>query len=117
MAKTSPTQRSLKVMRERGYKAEVTEHWNPFAKIRKDLFGFVDIVCVGGGETVGVQTTSYSNISARREKILASSHLKPLLDANWSIRIHGWKKNSKGRWELKEEHIESYKERLRGLGG
>jgi hypothetical protein len=105
LAKTSPTQRSLKTMRDRGYHAEVTEHWNPFAKIRKDLFGFVDIVAIGGGETVAVQTTSYSNISARREKILASPLLKELLDAKWSVRIHGWKKAKNGRWELKEEHV------------
>ena len=43
---TSPTQRSLAALRERGMLAEVVERWNPYTKTRKDLFGFVDIVAV-----------------------------------------------------------------------
>ena len=47
---SSPTQRSLKLMRERGYLCEITERWNPFAKIRQDLFHFVDVLCIKDGE-------------------------------------------------------------------
>lgn len=89
---SSPTQRTLKKMRDEGYTAEVTEHWNPFAKIRKDLFGFIDVMAVGNGKIIGVQTTSYSNISARVKKILASPHYPTLKDAGFEIHVHGWKK-------------------------
>ena len=43
---TSPTQLSLKLMKERGYLCQIVERWNAFAKIRQDLFGFVDVLCV-----------------------------------------------------------------------
>jgi hypothetical protein len=39
---TSPTQLSLKKLREEGYTVAVVEHWNSFARIRQDLFGFID---------------------------------------------------------------------------
>lgn len=42
----TPTQRTLKLLRELGWHAEVVERWIPKVNIRKDLFGFVDIVGV-----------------------------------------------------------------------
>lgn len=36
LAKTSPTQRSLAMLRERGMLAEVVERWNPYTKTRKE---------------------------------------------------------------------------------
>ena len=102
---SSPTARSLKVMRDRGYRAEVVERFNRFAKIRQDLFGVIDIVCVGNGETVGVQATSGSNVASRITKIEDSDALADLRDANWRIVVHGWRKNVKGRWELREVDI------------
>ena len=41
---TSPTQRTLKRLRDLGYLAEVVERWNPHAKVRNDLFGFGDVM-------------------------------------------------------------------------
>lgn len=35
----SPAQRSLAALKQLGYRAKVVEKWNPFAKIRQDLFG------------------------------------------------------------------------------
>lgn len=101
----SPTQRSLKNLRDGGYQAQVVEHWNPFAKVRQDLFGFIDIVAVGNSQTIGVQTTSYSNMSARVKKILASPVLPELKAAGWKIICHGWKKNKSNRWELIEKKL------------
>lgn len=103
-----PAERSLKNMRKRGYHAEVVEKWIPRANVRKDLFGFIDIVAVGNGETVGVQSTSYSNISSRRKKIIDSEYLEPLLNSGWRIIIQGWKSKKVGkvkRWECKEEEV------------
>lgn len=93
----SPTQLSLRTLRANGYIAEVVEKWIPGAGIRKDLFGFIDIVAVRDGETVGIQTTSKSNISARVRKIEDSPYLNQLRKANWTILVHGWYK-ADNRW-------------------
>jgi hypothetical protein len=103
---SSPTQRSLKIMRERGFVCEITERWNPFAKIRQDLFNFVDILCVKDGITVAVQTTSYSNISARIKKIEALETYPIVRSAGWVILVQGWKKDKSGKWIVKEVILE-----------
>lgn len=112
----SPTQLSLKAMRSAGFTAEVTEKWNPYAKIRQDLFGFVDILCVRKSamidaitkesvdhrpNTVAVQTTSRSNLGARVKKIQGNSVYHVLKGAGWGVEVHGWQKNKTGRWECK----------------
>lgn len=97
----SPTQRSLKLLRDDGWTVAVTEHWNPWARIRQDLFGIIDLLCVRDGVTMGVQTTSYSNITARVKKIGDSEHIEALRGAEWVIQVHGWRKNKKGRWEAR----------------
>lgn len=102
---SSPTQRSLKLLRERYPLVQVVERWNPHARVRQDLFGIIDILAVGAGETVAVQTTSASGVSKRIAKITESEALPSLREAGWRILVHGWRKNSKGRWVLREEDI------------
>ena len=102
---TSPTQRSLKLMRDRGYLCEVTERWNPFAKIRQDLYNFVDVLCIKDGETVAVQTTSYSNISARVKKIQELETFPIVKSAGWKIIIQGWHKDKSNRWVVREVEL------------
>lgn len=93
MKKTSPTQRSLKYLRDQGYLVAVTERWNPFAKIRQDLFGFIDLLAIRGNETLAVQTTSGDNVSARVDKITALQSSKLWLESpNRKIVVHGWSK-------------------------
>ena len=97
MAKTSPTVRSLKILREDGYTAQVVERWNSYARVRIDLFGFIDICCIKSGEVgvIGVQTTSQSNVSARLKKILAIPEAKTWLATGNKILLHGWAKKGK----------------------
>lgn len=102
MAKTSPTQRSLALLREKYPLVQVVEKWNPHARIRQDLYGIIDILCVGDRETVAVQTTSGSSVSARIKKMMDSPALPHLREAGWRIIIHGWTKNSKGKYVLRE---------------
>lgn len=104
----SPTQNSLKKLRKEGYLCAITEHWNAYARIRQDLFGFVDILAIHKekGETLAIQTTSYSNISARRKKIKENSNVPFLLAAGWNVHVHGWKK-VKGKWECKKVKVDS----------
>lgn len=104
---SSPTQRTLKHLRALGYQAAVTERWNPFAHIRQDLFGIVDVLAVGHGETVAVQTTTGDggNVAERIRKI-ADAEVTPFLrEAGWKLLVHGWRKNSKGKWVLREVDV------------
>ena len=91
-------------MRRRGYPlVQVVEHWNAFARRRVDLYGIVDILCVGA-DIVGVQATSDSNVSARIHKITDSDALAHLRKAGIRILVHGWKKIGH-RWKLREVDI------------
>lgn len=91
MSKNSPMQRSLALMRERGYHCEIVEH-RLHDGTTKDLFGFVDILCVHKteGDVVVVQTTSRSNISARIKKIMDSELLPVVRNAGFYILVQGW---------------------------
>lgn len=97
----SPTQRSLKHLREQGYRVAVVEKWNPHARIRQDLFGFIDLIALKGPETLAVQSTSRGNVSARVKKITEAEALADVRKANWRIVVHGWGKLKAG-WTLKE---------------
>lgn len=97
----SPTQRTLAHLREAGYPlVQVVERWNPYARVRQDLFGVIDVLAVGI-DIVAVQTTSGSNVSARIKKITESDALPVLRKAGIRVIVHGWRK-SKGLWVLRE---------------
>jgi len=96
----SPTSRTLKRLRKEGYLADVTEKWIPGANIRKDLFGFIDVLCIKGTEILGVQATSYTNISARVKKIAEHEHVDAVRDAGICIEVWGWRK-IKNRWQVR----------------
>lgn len=102
MAKISPTQNSLKKIKTDGWTTvQIVEHWNPFARVRKDLFGFIDILAINDdGDVLAVQTTSYTNINARVKKIQDSEHLCRVREAGWAIEVHGWRK-VKNKWVCK----------------
>jgi len=97
----TPTARSLKLMRDRGYRAAVVEKWNPHAKIRQDLFGVIDVLGIQEGDTLAVQSTSYSNVASRIRKIEDSEALADIRAAGWSLHVHGWRK-VKNRWQCRE---------------
>ena len=98
MAGVSPTQNSLKLLREKYEIVAVVEWWNSFTRRRHDLFGVWDIIAVGNGEVCLVQTTSYSNVSARIRKIEGNECLAPLRKAGVRLEVHGWRKVN-NRWQ------------------
>lgn len=102
MSATSPTQLSLKRLRDNGYTVAVVEHWNPFVKIRQDLFGFIDILAVKPGRTLAIQATSADNAPTRVNKIKAHPNLAVVLAAGWEVRVWGWDK-PKNRWRLQRD--------------
>lgn len=90
----SPTQRSLKYLRDRGYFAGIVEKWNPWVKIRQDLFGWVDIVSTHPQKqgTTFVQTTTSPNMRARVKKAAGNAALISALLAGNTLEVHGWRK-------------------------
>lgn len=105
----SPTARSLAHLKALGYTAKVVEKWNPWAKIRQDLFG-VDILSLKRGEPVLViQATSGANHSARRVKLEASGFIPLWTQSGAVLEIWSWaKKGPRGkvkRWQLKRETL------------
>ncbi len=105
----SPTQRTLAWLRSARFTAAVVEKWNPHAKLRQDLFGFIDIVAMHEGSPglLGVQTTSGSGHSSRRAKILASPEARMWLNAENRIWIISWsKKGPRGKRKVWEPRIE-----------
>lgn len=101
----TPTQRTLKDMRARGYDADVTEHWNSFTRQRKDLWGFCDVLCLGENEIVAVQTTSWSNVPSRIKKIANSDRVAAVRKAGIRILVQGWRKGKNGRYEKRETDV------------
>lgn len=103
----SPCARSLAEMRSRGFElVDVVEHFNFFTKRRKDLFGIGDILCVSPDKpTTIVQATSGDHVSHRVEKITESDVLPILQRAGVKVLVHGWRKNAKGRYVLREVEL------------
>ena len=109
--KTSPTQRSLAKLRAEGWTVRVVEHWNQYARIRQDLFGFGDLIAVKVGVPGAtlVQTTTGHNLSARIAKIYGIPEAGIWKAAGNRIVAHGWRKvGERGKrklWECREVEI------------
>lgn len=105
---TSPTQKSLKVLRDAGWKADVAEKFirlpnHPAGGFRRDLFNVADIVAVKKGEPVlFVQTTDSTSVAHHLEKLRDEEHAATVevLVAVGRVEIHGWAKPTKTirRW-------------------
>lgn len=102
----SPTKLTAKKLREDGVVYDIAEYWQAHAKIRKDLFGFADVVALNGG-IVAIQCTTRKNMSMRRNKILASAKAAAWMCSGGQIEIWGWDQpGGKGkRYRLKCETV------------
>lgn len=101
MAKASPMQLSLAYLNKLGYTCQIVEHWNAFARKRFDCFGFGDILAFHRQKGIAlIQTTSWSNFSVRKVKILTSPHYEGWKLADGKILVHGW-----GPKGLREEEL------------
>jgi hypothetical protein len=100
MAVLSPSARSTKFLRDRGYRVANVEKWISFpdkatgrtVRMRQDAFGAFDLVCVNPEHvgTLYVQTTTRANQAARRNKILLSPDAPDVLRSGNRIHVHGW---------------------------
>lgn len=102
---STPTSRTLKLLRTEGKVSEVSEKWNSFTHQRKDLFGFIDIVALDAENktTWGIQCTSTGNMKARVKKIQTECRINATawLNAGNKIEVIGWsKKGERGKRKL-----------------
>lgn len=100
---SSPTQRTLALLRKNGYFAQVVEKTIPRIFTKVDLFGCIDVVAIRADVqgVYGVQCTSASNQASRLKKILASEEMRCWVRAGNHLEVHGWsKKGAKGKRKL-----------------
>jgi hypothetical protein len=96
----TPTQRSLAALRELGYLVEVVEKWNSFTRTRKDLWGWADLLAIRRGEVLAVQVTS-EGVANRVKKVTDSETIARVREAGVRVEVHGWRKNSKGKYVMR----------------
>lgn len=102
----SPTQRALKVLRDRGFIVHITEKWNAFAHIRQDAFGFGDLLAMKENEGITlVQVTSAAHHSTRKNKIIGIPDALTWLKCGGRILVMSFKKNKSLRYEIREEWL------------
>jgi hypothetical protein len=78
---SSPTSRSLDLLRKSCFIAEPCERWIPGANVRRDLFHVGDIFAVNEArkELWLVQACTLADLAARRKKALEQPQLKAFL--------------------------------------
>lgn len=95
----TPTARTKALLEKEGYLVAIVEHWNPWAKIRQDLFGFADLIGVNPqSRTVTlVQTCSDTDHARRRRKVLESEAAAICAKAGVIVSVISWgKRKEKG---------------------
>lgn len=131
----SPTQRSLAYLRAQGYIVAVVEQTVPKTFIKRDLFGFADLLAIKPGKLnlaefasrwelpmpdddelaedppigriILIQVTSSSNVAARRTKIAAEPRASLWKQAGGEIHLHGWsKKGPRGKRKVWSVNVE-----------
>lgn len=93
MAGMSPTHRTLCALRSEGRVCEVVERWNPYAKRRQDLLGFIDVISVDEQRgIVGIQCFS-TDWAAHVRKIREEKAREATawLQAGGKIELWGWR--------------------------
>jgi hypothetical protein len=114
----SNTQRTLRYLREQGVICEIVERWLSYGGkfgVRKDLFSFIDILCLWPGEgIVGVQSCAGSTHLKHKRKIYEECRelFEEWLKYNGKVKLISWskKKLKRGgkalRWMPRIEELE-----------
>ncbi len=101
----SPTQRTLRLLRERGLRAAVVERWLPCG-VRQDLFNIIDVIALDPNRgVIGIQVAG--NCFADRYRKLTIERAEEtrawLSTPGTRLEIWAWRKISRGRkrpgWE------------------
>jgi hypothetical protein len=100
----TPTALTLRLLRRRGYMADVCERWLPHTDppMRRDLFGGFDVVAIHRDipGVLGVQTTSLANLPARVAKLRPLASVAAWLKCGNRVQVHGWERRGRN-WTVK----------------
>ena len=94
MAGLSPTQRTLKYLKDEGWKAGIVERWLMGAKVRRDLFNIIDIIAIKPDKgIIGVQSTG-QDFSGHYKKLTQeqAQDTRDWLEAGGRLVLIGWRK-------------------------
>lgn len=94
----SNTSRTLEYLRKQGWVADKVEQFNPYAGEfgkRKDMFGFGDIVAMGEGSIIAIQSCG-SAFSDHHKKLTEDEYVAPNVEM-WlknggRLFLIGWRK-------------------------
>ena len=105
---SSPTQRSKAYAESLGYQVAIVERWNPWAKVRQDLYGFIDLLCLKEGCClIAIQATSTGNMNSRIAKIKTLPASWKWITSGNRLEVWGWalrgKKGQRKKYELKRQ--------------
>ena len=114
MAGISPTQRTLKYLRQEGYLAGIVERYvsipGTFSK-RIDLFNFIDIIAIKENEIWAIQSCGQTGFAAHDRTILTNDRAPLWLKAGGRIKLIAWRKLKveRGKKRMKwEARIKEY---------
>jgi hypothetical protein len=105
----SPTLRTQNYLRERGLLIAKTEHYNWHAKVRVDLWGFVDTLALDPApaavsRVLAIQSTTHDHHSHRVTKILEHENTLTVL-RHVEVEVWSWgKQGARGKkkeWTLR----------------
>jgi hypothetical protein len=104
---SSPTKRTLTLLRKLGFVVEVVEKRVPGCSISRDLFGIADVLAIHPEQCVVllVQATTADHFANRLRRIRAQPVLPSLLAAGVCVEIWGWSKRG-GQWHVRREAIQ-----------
>ena len=87
----TPTQRTIRLLKDAGYLVGTVERWAPVAGKRIDLFGIIDLLAIDSSTTLGVQSTGTS-FSEHDAKLRAAETTKHWLAGDRQLVLIGWRK-------------------------
>ena len=115
MAKISTTSRTLSYIRKQGWTAQIVEKYNQFSHQRLDLFNIIDIVAMGDGQIIGIQSCG-ADFKKHDDKILDEPRALEWLQCGARLILIGWRKvkmikadGKKGKVDRYESRIKEYK--------
>ncbi len=98
----SPTKRARAELERLGWKSQIVERWNPFARVRQDLFGCIDIVAADPSVGIlGVQACAGSSHATREAKIEAEPRAVVWIESGGRIEVWSFsKRGARGKRKL-----------------
>ncbi len=86
-----------KLLKDKGFHPVRVDSFDHMNRVSHDLMGIWDFLALGEGQTLAVQITAKSSMSARRKKILESGWSSRCRSAGWTLVLIGWYKDGP-RW-------------------